>query len=123
MRSGRLCGRAPQQGGLAEEGCTFRLLQALAPLGLAYVHLEATADEAVLLGLRKTWPGTFMVNPSNPLALTAADKTAGEDWLSKGADLISYGRAYIANPDLVKRLRADLPRQAADPNTFYGGGH
>lgn len=98
------------------------LLQALAPLDLAYVHLEATTDEAVLLGLRKTWPGTFMVNPSNPLALTAADKAAGEYWLSKGADLISYGRAYIANPDLVERFRAGLPLQSADPNTFYGGG-
>lgn len=98
------------------------LLRALAPLTLAYVHTTSTADEALLLGIRESWRGTLVVNPSNLMETAATSKAAGEDWLSKGADLISYGRSYIANPDLVERLRADLPLHPADPNLFYGGG-
>ena len=98
------------------------LLAELAPLGLAYIHLTATADEALLLSLRQRWPGTLIVNPSNLMETSATDKAAGERWLSWGADLISFGRAYLANPDLVERLRSDLPLTPADPETFYGGG-
>ncbi|WP_067861150.1 hypothetical protein [Nocardia shimofusensis] len=43
-------------------------------------------------------------------------------WLELGADLISFGRAFIANPDLVERLRADLPLAEADEATYYAGG-
>jgi N-ethylmaleimide reductase len=38
------------------------------------------------------------------------------------ADLICFGRAYIANPDLVERLRRDLPLAALDQATLYSGG-
>jgi 2,4-dienoyl-CoA reductase-like NADH-dependent reductase (Old Yellow Enzyme family) len=37
------------------------------------------------------------------------------------ADLISFGRAYIANPDLVHRLRLGATLRPADPATYYGG--
>lgn len=40
------------------------LLTELAELDLAYVHLEATADEEVLVDLRHAWPGTLIVNPA-----------------------------------------------------------
>ncbi|MFI2705919.1 alkene reductase, partial [Nocardioides sp. CER28] len=46
---------------------------------------------------------------------------SADHWLGLGADLISFGRAYLANPDLVERLRLGLPLNAADPATFYGG--
>ncbi|MUG05197.1 alkene reductase [Bombella sp. ESL0378] len=36
------------------------------------------------------------------------------------ADAISFGRAYIANPDLVRRLKEDLPFQQDDMATWYG---
>jgi N-ethylmaleimide reductase len=98
------------------------LLAELAPLGLAYVHLEATAPEEVLVGLRRAWPGTLIVNPSSPLSPVPAGKKEAEHWLGLGADLISFGRAYIANPDLVERLRNALPLAEADPTTFYEGG-
>lgn len=98
------------------------LLTALAPLGLAYVHLEATTDEETLLGLRKIWPGTLIVNPSDPSGAAWADRKGADEWLDRGADLISFGRAYLANPDLVERLRADLPLDVADQATYYGGG-
>lgn len=98
------------------------LLSELAPLGLAYVHLEATTDEETLVGLRKIWPGTLIVNPSDPSSASWADRKGADEWLGLGADLISFGRAFLANPDLVERLRADLPLDEADPTKYYAGG-
>jgi N-ethylmaleimide reductase len=105
------------------------LLTELNRLDLAYVHLEATTDEATMLGLRRRWDGTFMVNPSSWLQRGAApygpeptNRSSADHWLGLGADLISFGRAFIANPDLVERLRIGLPLAEADPATFYGGG-
>jgi N-ethylmaleimide reductase len=99
------------------------LLAELAPLGLAYVHLEASTDEATLTGLRRAWPGTLIVNPSDPTPGAArADRRSAEHWLGLGADLISFGRAFLANPDLVERLRAELPLNEADETTYFEGG-
>lgn len=98
------------------------LLAELAPLGLAYVHLEATADEQTLLGLRRAWPGTLVVNPSRPGGPVASGRTDADHWLGLGADLISFGRAFLANPDLVERLRRGLPLGTADEGTYYTGG-
>lgn len=38
------------------------------------------------------------------------------------ADLIAFGRTFLANPDLVDRLRANAPLNAADTATFYTPG-
>ncbi|GHJ38017.1 alkene reductase [Streptomyces sp. TS71-3] len=98
------------------------LLAELARLEPAYVHLEATADEDVLVGLRRAWPGTLIVNPAFPGAPKQADRTGADRWLGLGADLISFGRGFIANPDLVERLRTGLPIAPADHATYYQGG-
>ncbi|WP_432842047.1 alkene reductase [Dactylosporangium sp. CA-092794] len=98
------------------------LLRELARLGPAYVHLEATTDEETLVGLRRAWPGALLVNPSNPMGPAPTDRKRAEHWLDLGADLISFGRAFLANPDLVERLRRDLPLDEADQATFYTGG-
>lgn len=37
------------------------------------------------------------------------------------ADAIAFGRLFIANPDLVRRIREDLPLNTFDRSTFYGG--
>ncbi|WP_110640892.1 alkene reductase [Salinicola sp. CPA57] len=37
-------------------------------------------------------------------------------------DAAAFGRAYIANPDLVERFRRDAALNEPDPETFYGGG-
>lgn len=105
------------------------LVTELNRLGLAYVHLEATTDDATMLDLRKRWDGTLIVNPSSWLARGGAafgprptDRESAERWLGLGADLVSFGRAYLANPDLVERLRLGLPLAEADPATYYTGG-
>ena len=98
------------------------LLTELAALDIAYVHLEATTDEETLIALRQIWPGTLIVNPVFPMGPEQADRAAGDHWLELGADLISFGRAFISNPDLVERLRTDLPIAPHDPDTWYTGG-
>ena len=38
------------------------------------------------------------------------------------ADMVAFGKDFIANPDLVQRLRVGGPFNEPDRNTFYGGG-
>ncbi|MFC8064034.1 alkene reductase [Streptomyces sp. NPDC057293] len=98
------------------------LLTELARLDLAYVHVEATAEEEVLVGLRRAWPGTFVMNPVLPMGPKQAGRDEADHWLGLGADLISFGRGFIANPDLVERLRTGLPVAPVDEDTYYQGG-
>ncbi|MFD3611141.1 alkene reductase [Streptomyces atroolivaceus] len=99
------------------------LLTELARLDLADVHLEATTDEDTLLQLRKTWPGTLIVSPSVPGGPKQTGMAEADRWLGLGADLIAFGRSFLANPDLTERLRSGLPLAPADENTFYQGGN
>jgi N-ethylmaleimide reductase len=41
---------------------------------------------------------------------------------SKQADLVSFAKPFIGNPDLVRRLREGLPLAASSPETYYQGG-
>jgi N-ethylmaleimide reductase len=40
----------------------------------------------------------------------------------KEADLVSFAKPFIGNPDLVRRLREGLPLTASSPETYYQGG-
>jgi N-ethylmaleimide reductase len=98
------------------------LLTELSRLGIAYVHLEATADEDLLVALRRLWPGTLVMNPVLPMGPKQTGREDADHWLGLGAELISFGRGFIANPDLVERLRAGLPVAPVDEATYYQGG-
>jgi N-ethylmaleimide reductase len=101
----------------------------LAELNLAYLHViegatggpREIADRPFdYAGLRKVWrdaggKGAWMVN-------NGYDGTLASRALDDGADLVAFGRPYIANPDLVQRLRQGGPFNAPDRSTFYGGG-
>lgn len=51
------------------------------------------------------------------------DYDTAETWLKEGkADLIAFGRKFIANPDLPDRLRQHAPLNTDDRTTYYGGG-
>jgi N-ethylmaleimide reductase len=39
-----------------------------------------------------------------------------------GADMVAFGRPFISNPDLVRRLREDAPLNPLQEDTLYGGG-
>ncbi|MFD4461278.1 alkene reductase [Nocardia sp. NPDC058480] len=98
------------------------LLTELARLDPAYIHLEATTDHEVLLELRRTWPGALIMNPVLPMGPKQTGLDEAEQWLGLGADLISFGRAFLSNPDLVERLRNHLPLAPVDESTYYQGG-
>ncbi len=67
--------------------------------------------------LHDQFDGAYMVN-------NGYDRAMAMDAVSTGrADLVSFGRAFISNPDLVERLRNNEPlNPLMDPATFYGGG-
>ncbi len=66
--------------------------------------------------VRAAYHGPYMVNNGYDLA-RATDAIA-----SGYADLVSFGRPFIANPDLVERFRRGAPLNEPDEATFYGGG-
>jgi N-ethylmaleimide reductase len=86
---------------------------------IAYIHVLATADDEVLMGLRKVWPTAFILNPGGQIGPHESTREQGERWLANGADLISYGRAYLGNPDLVERFRLGLPLVSTDRETWF----
>jgi 2,4-dienoyl-CoA reductase-like NADH-dependent reductase (Old Yellow Enzyme family) len=101
----------------AEGPSLYRYLVAeLNRLGLAYLHVMHQGDEQLLADIRRLWAGTLMVNrPGRARDQIGLDVGAGT------ADLESYGQMVLANPDFVERLKADVPMNAADRNSFFGG--
>ena len=92
------------------------LIAALAPLGLAYLHVAHSGDEALLTGIRAGWPGVLLLNRGGAdLATRTADLTAGR------ADVIAVGALALANPDLVARIRSGAALNTPDKSTFYSG--
>ena len=98
------------------------LLHALNPLGLAYLHILETASDEVNVAIRGIWDGPLIVNPAIVGSRSFVGIEDAERWLSQGADLIAFGRYYISNPDLVRRLREGLDLAEPDLDTFYSGG-
>jgi len=94
------------------------LLQALAPLGLAYLHLIDMRDKAIdSAGLvRQFWSGPRILNESLDLAQAQSLLAAGD------ADAASFGRHFIANPDLVGRFRKGAELAKFDRRTLYTAG-
>ncbi|WP_301174051.1 alkene reductase [Actinomadura geliboluensis] len=100
---------------------TYRaLVDALDPLGLAYLHVIERGAYGALADLRPRWSGTLIGNFNGPEPTT---RQAGEQVVSVGlADLFSFGRLFISNPDLPARFAADAPLNRHIPGLVYGGG-
>ncbi|MFO1340201.1 MAG: alkene reductase [Burkholderiaceae bacterium] len=105
-----------------------RAVERFAPLGLAYVHVVegATGGPRDLssqgvkpfdyAALRAKFPGAWMVN-------NGYDRDMAETVVARGeADLVAFGKAFIANPDLGRRLREGAAWNPLDTATLYGGG-
>ncbi|MFG2073256.1 alkene reductase [Nonomuraea maritima] len=104
-----------------ETAATYRaLLDGVAPLGLAYLHTIGDPEEPLLRELRRRFDGPVVVNDGwYPMT---DEHTARRRVASGQADLVAVGRAFIAQPDLVRRWRDHAPVAEPDPATFYGGG-
>jgi len=98
----------------------LELASALGALKLVYLHLVdhsslgAPALPAEFkLALRKGFSGLF-------IASGGLDRAKAEQILERGdADLVAFGRAALANPDLVERMQQNAPLNAPDFATFY----
>ncbi len=106
----------------ADPQATFGyVVDRLSPLGLAYLHVlegDMTGQSAPGFdygALRRAFAGPYMANCGYDRSRALAAVAGGE------ADLIAFGRAFIANPDLPARLAADAPLNEADTKTFYAG--
>ncbi len=95
----------------------------LGALGLAYLHIvdhsamgAPPVGDEVKARMKKAFGG--------PVILCGGfDRSGAEEALNaKHGDLIAFGRPYLANPDLVARLRADAELNAPDFDTFYTPG-
>ena len=99
------------------------LTRELSALGLLYVHLldhSAIGAPPVPAELKSRLRGAF-----KGLFILAGgfDQASAEAALAaKQADLIAMGRPFLANPDLVARMRLGAPLNAVDMSTFYTPG-
>lgn len=93
------------------------LLDVASGLGLAYLHLIHVPLPAVdgLELARRYWRGNLMLN--NELDYERASAA-----IADGAAAVSFGRAFIANPDLVERLGQGAPLADFDPSRLYTPG-
>jgi N-ethylmaleimide reductase len=99
--------------------CYF--MEELSPRGLAYLHVlegDMTSKTSVLNHgtLRDRLAAPYIANNGYDLSRAQAALRSG------AADLVAFGTPFLANPDLVRRYRDNLPLNKADPATFYGGG-
>jgi N-ethylmaleimide reductase len=96
--------------------------------GLAYLHLQNPANsvkgtavecldgDGTPRHFRPLYKGTLIANGGY-------DQQSGNRILSEGlADMLAYGRHYIANPDLVERFAASAPLAPSDPAIYYTVG-
>jgi N-ethylmaleimide reductase len=96
------------------------MVEALAPLRIAYLHTLRRRSTPLHETLRHSWPTTYMLNTGYH---GSSELTELEAVLhANAADLVSVGRYFISNPDLVERWRQGIPLADWDEDTFYTAG-
>lgn len=105
------------------EGHALHVVKSMDKLGVLYCHVveprtTCTDDGKLaiwrrLLPFREAFRGTFMVNGG--YGRDEEDKVVGGGY----ADLVSYGRLFLANPDLPERFRKKAGLNKYDRSTFY----
>lgn len=100
-----------------------RLSIELNNLGLVYIHVvdhssmgAPEVSPALKAKIRANFKGSYILSGGYDVARANADLDAGL------GDLVAFGRPFIANPDLVRKLQEGTALIAADPNTFYTPG-
>ena len=99
------------------------VIKALNAFNLAYLHITEMGSEnpgmagpAFDLSLCREWyQGHYMTNSEYTF------DTANVAIKSGDADCISFGKLFIANPDLVERFATQSPLNTPDSDSFYGG--
>jgi N-ethylmaleimide reductase len=101
------------------------VIDALNQFDLAYIHLMEPNETDIASGdvlnpvlpiFRPVYKGRIITNGSY-------DKSKGNSVLSTDdAHLVSFGKLFIANPDLPERFAVDAQLNVPNPKTFYGLG-
>lgn len=99
-----------------ETYCT--LLEAIRPLNCAWVHVIASPDKSLdaFALVRRHHDGALIINDGFDPHTAAAALQA------QVGDAVSFGRHYIANPDLVERIASETPLSRFDRKTLYSPG-
>jgi N-ethylmaleimide reductase len=99
------------------------IVDQLNTLGLVYLHVVegATGGPRDIApfdfdSLRRRFKNTYIANNGYDRDLATTRLTEDK------ADLFAFGRPFIANPDLVERLKSGAPLAELNPATLYGGG-
>jgi N-ethylmaleimide reductase len=104
------------------------LVEKLAAYDLAFIHVIEGATGGPRDNLPFDWAGlkaaysaaggkaAWMVNNGYDREMAIEAVASGR------ADIVSFGKPFISNPDLVRRLKENAPLNEADRATFYGGG-
>jgi N-ethylmaleimide reductase len=99
------------------------LVEELNALGFAYIHVvdhssmgAPEPSPALEAAIRSAFKGRYILSGGYDAARANADLDAGR------GDLVAFGRPFISNPDLVRRLRDGSALAPADPSTFYTPG-
>ena len=99
------------------------LARELGKLDLAYIHIvdhstmgAPEVPMSIKSAIRTAFDGTIIISGG-------LNKTKAEAVLESGhGELTAFGTDYISNPDLVHRLKNDIPLTEADSSTFYTQG-
>lgn len=95
----------------------LQLVAELARRDIGYLHLAGgTVTGERLREVRAAFPGTLILNGDYDGARAEADLASGL------ADIIAFGRPFVANPDFAERLRTGAPIAELDPATLYTPG-
>ncbi|MCG8443814.1 MAG: alkene reductase [Caulobacterales bacterium] len=99
------------------------VIDGLNDIGAAYLHMiekfpgaEVGADDlAALARMRARWRGAYIANGD-------FDRATAARWVREGkASAITFGRPFLANPDLPRRFEIGAALNEPDQATFYGG--
>ncbi len=105
------------------EALFTQVVRELSARSIGFLHVvegvtggpRETGSSFKLSTLRPLFHRTYIANNGYTRELALAARAAN------AADLIAFGRPFIANPDLVERLRRNAPLNEPDKATFYGG--
>jgi len=110
-------GDAHSMGDSAPRETFSHVARQLGRRGIAFLCArEHAGPDRIGPQLRQAFGGPFFANEGFDPASAQADLAAGN------ADAVAFGRLYIANPDLARRIAAGAPLNAPDPATFYSEG-
>ncbi|UAA39914.1 alkene reductase [Paraneptunicella aestuarii] len=102
----------------------YRTLIDQLPTNLAYVHIMEAGNRGQSLAVRDAWRGTFILNPHKSPDDGFVKPDIAEAVLENNeADAVALGALFLANPDLIERIKQGGPYNSMDEATLYGGDH